>query len=71
MAQINILDVNDNIIESNITEEKVTELINRDLSPDGLAYYYYPGDEAQLNEFKSAEYSESIRFIKRVETTNE
>jgi hypothetical protein len=71
MAQINILDVNDNIIESNITEEKVTELINRDLSPDGLAYYFYPGDETQLNEFKSAEYSESIRFIKRVETTNE
>ena len=49
MAQINILDVNDNIIESNITEEHVTELINRDLSPDGLAYYYYPGDEVQLN----------------------
>lgn len=71
MAQINILDVNDNIIESNITEEKVAELINRELSPDGLAYYFYPGDEAQLNEFKSAEYSESIRFIKRVETTNE
>jgi hypothetical protein len=71
MTQINILDVNDNIIESNITEEKVAELINRDLSPDGLAYYFYPGDEAQLNEFKSAEYSESIRFIKRVETTNE
>ena len=71
MTQINILDVNDNIIESNITEEKVTELINRDLSPDGLAYYFYPGDEAQLNEFKTAEYSESIRFIKRVEITNE
>ena len=71
MAQINILDVNDNIIESNITEERVTELINRDLSPDGLAYYYYPGDEVQLNEMKSSEYSESIRFIKRVETTNE
>jgi len=71
MAQINILDVNDNIIESNITEEKVAELINRDLSPDGLAYYFYPGDEAQLNEFKSVEHSESIRFIKRVEITNE
>lgn len=71
MAQINILDVNDNIIESNITEEKVTELINRELSPDGLAYYFYPGDTNQLNEMKSSEHSESIRFIKRVETTNE
>jgi len=71
MAQINILDVNDNIIESNITEEKVAELINRELSPDGLAYYFYPGDETQLNEMKSSEHSESIRFIKRVETTNE
>jgi hypothetical protein len=71
MAQINIIDVNDNIIESNITEEQVAELINRDLSPDGLAYYYYPGDETQLNEIKSSEYSESIRFIKTVEITNE
>jgi hypothetical protein len=71
MAQISILDVNDNIIESNITEEKVTELINREISPDGLNYYFYPGDVAQLNEFKTAEYSESIRFIKRVENTNE
>ena len=71
MAQINILDVNDNIIESNITEEKVTELINREISPDGLNYYFYPGDEVQLNEMKSSEYSESIRFIKTVETANE
>ena len=71
MTQINIIDVNDNIIEANVTEETVNELINNDLSPDGLNYYFYPGDEVQLNEFKSAEYSESIRFIKRVETTNE
>lgn len=71
MAQINIIDVNDNIIESNITEERVTELVNRELSPDGLAYYYYPGDEIQLNEMKSSEHSESIRFIKTVEITNE
>ena len=71
MAQINIIDVNDNIIESNITEERVTELVNRELSPDGLAYYYYPGDEVQLNEMKLSEHSESIRFIKGIETTNE
>jgi len=71
MAQINILDVNDNIIESNITEEQVAELINRELSPDGLAYYFYPGDEVQLNEMKSSEHSQSIRFIKRVEISNE
>jgi uncharacterized protein YcfL len=71
MAEINILDVNDNIIESNITEEQVTELINREISPDGLNYYFYPGDATQLNEFKTAEYSESIRFIKRVENPSE
>ncbi len=68
MNQFNIIDVNNNIIESNITEEQVMEILNRDeTSFDGYNYFLWPNDETILNEIKSSEYSENFRLIKRIE----
>jgi hypothetical protein len=64
MNQINIVDVDNNLIESNITEEKVIELMNREIATDQLNYFMWPHDDVILSEMKSSEYSESMRFIK-------
>lgn len=68
MKNFNIVDNNDNVIESNITEEQVNELLNRDETTfDGFNYFMEPNDEVILNEMKASEYAPSFRFIKMVE----
>jgi len=64
MNKFNIVDMDNNIIESNITEEQVNELMNREVAVDNLNYFFWPKEADKLNELKSSEYSASIRFIK-------
>jgi hypothetical protein len=64
MKNFIIVDVNDNLIESNINEERVNELMNRESAADELNYFMWPNDDVILSEMKSSEYSESMRFIK-------
>jgi hypothetical protein len=67
MNQFNIIDVDNNIITSNITEEQVAELMNTDETTfDGYNYFLWPNDDVILNEMKSSEYSQSFRLIKPV-----
>jgi len=68
MKNFTIVDSNDNVIESNITEEQVAELLGRtETSSDGFNYFMEPKDEDILNEMKSSEYAPSFRFIKEIE----
>lgn len=68
MKNFTITDVNDNVIESNVTEEQVNELLNRnETSFDGFNYFMQPKDEVILNEMKASEHAQSIKFIKIVE----
>jgi hypothetical protein len=72
MNQFNIIDVDNNIITSNITEEQVTELMNRDETTfDGYNYFLWPNDDAILNDIKSSEYSQNFRLIKKIEDSIE
>jgi hypothetical protein len=64
MNKFSIVDIDNNIIEPTITEEQVTELMNREVAPDELNYFMWPNDDVILSEMKSSEYSESMRFIK-------
>jgi hypothetical protein len=64
MNKFSIVDIDNNIIEPTITEEQVTELMNREVAADELNYFMWPNDDVILSEMKSSEYSESMRFIK-------
>jgi hypothetical protein len=63
MNKFSIVDIDDNLIESNINEERVNELMNREVAADELNYFMWPNDDVILSEMKSSEYSESMRFI--------
>jgi hypothetical protein len=67
MNKFNIIDIDNNIIESNITEEQVTQLMNGEVAEGALNYFMWPNDDVILSEMKSSEYSESIRLIKHTE----
>lgn len=68
MKNFTIVDSNDNVIESNLTEEQVNELLNRDeTTNDGFNYFMEPKDDVILSEMKSSEYAPSFRFIKEIE----
>jgi hypothetical protein len=67
MNKFNIVDIDNNIIESNITEEQVNQLMNREVADDELNYFMWPNDDVILNEMKSSEYSARMRFIKHTE----
>jgi hypothetical protein len=69
MKNFIIVDVNNNVIESNINEEQVNELINREVANDELNYFMWPNDDVILNEMKSSEHSSNMRFIKNSEDT--
>jgi hypothetical protein len=67
MKNFIIVDVNYNLIESNVNEERVNELMNREVATDQFNYFMWPNDDAILNEMKSSEHSENTRFIKSSE----
>ena len=60
----NLLDANELVIESNLSEEAVRLLIEDTTTIGGLSYFYYPTETEQLSALKE-EKGESIRFIKR------
>jgi hypothetical protein len=60
----NLLDANETVIESNLSEEAAAILMEH-TNGDGFTYFYYPIEAEQLSALKE-EKGESIRFIKRV-----
>jgi hypothetical protein len=60
----NILDVNETVIESNLSEEAVALLLE-DTTTGGFSYFYYPIESVIMEKLKE-EKGESIRFIKPV-----
>jgi hypothetical protein len=61
----NILDVNETVIESNLSEEAVTLLLEDTTTTGGFSYFYYPIESVIMEKLKE-EKGESIRFIKPV-----
>lgn len=59
----NLLDANEAVIESNLSEEAITLLLEH-TNGDGFAYFHYPTEAEQLSALKEQK-GESIRFIKR------
>lgn len=67
-VQYNLVDVNGNVLEENVSHEKSLELINNSIN-SGFSYYYYPLDEAvlaQLVQQDAENNATEIRFFKQL-----
>ena len=60
----NLLDVNEAIVESNLSVERASEL-TANSTGDGFEYFYYPLDETIKSTLKQ-EKGDIIRFIKLI-----
>ena len=60
----NLLDANEAVIETNISEEAAAVLMEH-TNGDGFSYFYYPIDEVQREELKQ-DRGDTLRFVKPV-----
>lgn len=64
----NVIDVDGNVLEENVTHEASLELMNN-IADSGFTYYYYPLDEAVLAELLEKNRTDNaiqIRFLKPI-----
>ena len=59
----NLLDANEAVIKTNISEEAAILLLEDTTTIDGFSYFYYPNDSIIIEKLKG-EKGESIRFLK-------
>lgn len=60
----NLLDANEAVIETNISEEAAAVLMEH-TNGDGFSYFYYPIDEVLREELKQ-DRGDTLRFVKPV-----
>lgn len=60
----NLLDANEAVIETNISEEAAAVLMEH-TNGDGFSYFYYPIDEVKREELKQ-DRGDTLRFVKPV-----
>ena len=62
----NLIDSNEAVIESNVSEEAAIALLEKNhTDKDGFSYFYYPIDEVKREELKQ-DRGDTLRFVKPV-----
>lgn len=65
----NIIDIDNNVITENVTEEQAVEFVESNSAETEFSYFFYPLDEEVLNDLKQRfEGTNTLRFIKRIES---